>query len=58
MSGGFMDFVERWFDISPDGGNGTFEVLCILVAIVGVLAILCRDRLIHVGRHSIGRTQR
>lgn len=53
-----MDFVERWFDISPDGGNGTFEVLCILVAIVGVLAILCRDRLIHVGRHSIGRTQR
>ena len=26
-----MDFVERIFDLSPDGGNGTFE-LSLLVA--------------------------
>ena len=42
-----MDFIERWFHISPDGGNGTFEGLYIggfLVMIV-IMAIRFRHRL-------------
>ena len=34
-----MDFVERWFGISPDHGDGTFEVL-VLVAIVAAMGIV------------------
>jgi len=45
-----MDFIERWFHISPDGGNGTLEVLyigaCILLMIVTVLPF--RRRLINL----------
>ncbi|MGO9466827.1 MAG: hypothetical protein ACLQIB_24510 [Isosphaeraceae bacterium] len=26
-----MDFMERWFGISPDGGNGSFELAFLLV---------------------------
>ncbi len=26
-----MDFIERWFGISPDGGNGSFELAFVLV---------------------------
>ena len=32
-----MDFIERWFGISPDGGDGSLEALYLL-AIVVVLA--------------------
>jgi hypothetical protein len=33
-----MDFIERWFGLSPDGGDGSTEVLYLGVAVV-VLAI-------------------
>ena len=32
-----MDFIERIFGISPDGGSGSFEFLLFLIPIVGVL---------------------
>jgi len=35
-----MDFIERIFDISPDGGDGTFELLLFLIPILGVLAVI------------------
>jgi len=25
-----MDSIERWFGVSPDGGNGSFEVALVL----------------------------
>jgi hypothetical protein len=28
-----MDFLEKWFSISPDGGSGFFEVAVIIVAV-------------------------
>jgi hypothetical protein len=31
-----MDFVERLFNVSPDGGDGTFELGLTLVAIAAV----------------------
>jgi hypothetical protein len=32
-----MDWIERIFDISPDGGDGTTEVLVALVVVMGVV---------------------
>jgi len=34
-----MDFIEQWFGISPDGGDGSLEVLWV-VGIVAVVAAL------------------
>lgn len=34
-----MDFIERLFGVSPDGGSGALEALLILVPIVGVLTL-------------------
>jgi hypothetical protein len=51
-----MDFVERWFGISPDNGNGSFEFLCVLVAIAGTLLFLGRRRVAKLGRRASGRT--
>jgi hypothetical protein len=37
-----MDFIERWFGISPDGGDGSLEALY-LIALLGVIALVtCR----------------
>jgi hypothetical protein len=36
-----MDFVERLFGLSPDGGSGMFEAL-IFCVVLGVLALLVR----------------
>ena len=38
-----MDFVERLFGISPDGGDGTLELLLIALPLV-VAAFLRRKR--------------
>jgi len=32
-----MDFIERLFHVSPDGGNGSLEVLYIGVAVAAVV---------------------
>jgi hypothetical protein len=53
-----MDFIERWCGISPDGGNGTFEILCITVAVAGIVVLVFRRRPIAVSLRSIGRTDR
>jgi len=34
-----MDFIERWLNISPDGGNGTSEIL-IMTAIAVTIVVL------------------
>jgi hypothetical protein len=38
-----MDFIERIFGISPDGGSGVFEVLLFGIPIIG-LYIFYRSR--------------
>ena len=38
-----MDFIERWFHISPDGGSGLSEVL-ILAVIVAITLIVVSVR--------------
>ena len=39
-----MDFVEQWLGISPDGGNGSFEVSVILAAVIVIGALVLRRR--------------
>lgn len=34
-----MDFIERIFGISPDGGSGSFELMLLLVPITLVAAL-------------------
>ena len=34
-----MDLIERVFGLSPDGGNGTFELLCFAIVTLTVYAI-------------------
>ena len=43
-----MDFIERWFHISPDGGNGALEVLYVATILLLIIVILkpLRRRLI------------
>ena len=40
-----MDFIERWFGVSPDGGDGSLEVLWILAIVVVVCAFVFRSRI-------------
>ena len=40
-----MDFIERWFGISPDGGDGSLEALYLLAIVVVLAAIVFRARI-------------
>jgi hypothetical protein len=40
-----MDFIEQWFHVSPDGGNGSLEVLYIVAIVAVILMVLFRHRL-------------
>jgi hypothetical protein len=31
-----MDFIERIFGVSPDGGDGSLELLCVAIIVVAV----------------------
>jgi MYXO-CTERM domain-containing protein len=52
-----MDFIEQWFGISPDGGDGSLEVLW-AVAIVAVAAGLFFRRRITTWLASRSQRQR
>lgn len=41
-----MDFFEAWFGISPDGGDGSLEMLWLAAIAVAVVAIVFRRRII------------
>jgi len=45
-----MDFIERWFHVSPDGGSGLLEALYLGVAVFAVTALVFRARLIRAIR--------
>ena len=40
-----MDFIEQWFGISPDGGDGSLEALWTGAIVVVALAIFFRKRI-------------
>jgi hypothetical protein len=37
-----MDFIERIFGISPDGGSGTLEFLLFAIPIIGICYLALR----------------
>jgi hypothetical protein len=37
-----VDFIEQWFGVSPDGGDGSLEVLWIVGIVVAVAAVILR----------------
>ena len=39
-----MDFIEKIFGFSPDGGNGSFEFLLFAIPIVGLCYLALRRR--------------
>ncbi len=46
LKGEGMDFIEQWFGVSPDGGDGSLEVLWIAAIVIAALAVFFRRRLI------------
>jgi MYXO-CTERM domain-containing protein len=40
-----MDFIEQWFGVSPDGGDGSLELLWIVAIAVAGVAFLLRRRI-------------
>jgi hypothetical protein len=42
--GGTMDFIERIFGISPDGGSGSLEFLLFAIPIAGIIYLVARRR--------------
>jgi hypothetical protein len=49
-----MDFFERWFNISPDGGNGTAEALWITAIVAAIVAIVWHRQLRNLARRCFG----
>lgn len=49
-----MDFIEKWFGVSPDGGDGSLEALWIGAIVVVVLSIAFRRRIIAGFSRMIG----
>jgi hypothetical protein len=39
-----MDFIERIFGFSPDGGDGSFEFMLFAIPIAGIVYLLVRRR--------------
>ena len=35
-----MDWIERWFGVNPDGGDGSLEFLLMLVAVTLAFALV------------------
>jgi hypothetical protein len=46
-----MDFIERAFGVSADGGNGTLELLY-LMCIATAILLLVRERSSRAQRHA------
>lgn len=40
-----MDFIEKWFGMSPDGGDGSLEALWIGAIVVAALVLVFRRRI-------------
>jgi hypothetical protein len=55
-----MDFIERWFNISPDGGNGIVEYILLIILLLlwlhGILAFIRMQGWLR--RHRRGRQRR
>ena len=53
-----MDFIERWFHVSPDNGSGSTEVMYLAAVIVLLVAITCRHQLASFVRRCADRLRK
>jgi hypothetical protein len=51
-----MDWIEQWFGLAPDGGDGTLEAMLVVVVAVVVLAAV--TALMRRGRGVVRRGER
>ena len=49
-----MDFIERWFHLSPDAGSGATEVALIVAFAMLAAVVFYRRRLAKFARRSLG----
>jgi hypothetical protein len=55
---GAMDWLEKWFGVSPDGGDGSAEMMifaAIVIVLAGVLALRVPSVRTHVRQWFGGR---
>jgi hypothetical protein len=43
-----MDFIERWFGISPDAGSGAFELLILAALLLMITVVWFRRPLLQI----------
>jgi hypothetical protein len=43
-----MDFIEQWFGVSPDGGDGSTESLIILTIVIALALFAARRQIAKV----------
>jgi hypothetical protein len=50
-----MDWIESWFGISPDGGNGVSELLIVVAGVAIVIAVVpaLRQRAVRLLRRIV-----
>jgi hypothetical protein len=48
-----MNFIEQWFGLSPDGGNGMFEAGIVLAILLVGSAVFFRGRIRTVLHHEV-----
>jgi hypothetical protein len=41
-----MDFIERWFGLSPDNGDGSLELLWIVAFVAAIVAVAFRRQIL------------
>ena len=49
-----MDFIERWFHLSPDNGSGTTEGMYVMALAASILVLLGQVRLAAVAKRWVG----
>jgi hypothetical protein len=50
-----MDWIERWFGVSPDNGDGSLEWLIVCVAIIAGVTVLTMAMAFPRGRPMLFR---
>lgn len=53
-----MDFFERWFNVAPDGGNGTAEALWIAAFVAVIIGVIARRRVFGFARQWFAAEER
>ena len=48
-----MDWIERWFNVSPDGGDGSLELLIVAVLALVIVGLLSKHAATRRPSHAL-----